>query len=96
MIGVNVFLSKEISLGRGIRQGCPLSALLFIVALEPLEILRRHQWYAHPMERRVIAYADDVNVFVHTNDINRLFHEIDKFCPGTQLKINRDKKNRKR
>ena len=70
VVGV-FFFSEEISLGRGIRQGCPLSASTFIVALEPLlEILRRHQWFENPMKRRVIAYADNVHVFVYA-----LFHE---------------------
>ena len=93
MRGVNGFLSEEISLGKGIRQGCPLSALLFIVASEPLlEILRRHQWHEHPMKRRVIAYADDVNVYVHANNKNRLFHEIKKFCRRIQFELNRGMK----
>ena len=91
-IHVNGFLSREIKLERGTRQGCPLSAFLFIVALEPLrEILRRHPWYQYAPERRVIAYADDVNVYVHKEDLASMFQELDKFCKGAQFKVNRGK-----
>ena len=91
-INVYGYLSREVKLERGIRQGCPLSALHFIIALEPLlEILRRHPWYQYAPERRVIAYADDVNVYVHKEDLASMFQELDKFCKGTQLKVNRGK-----
>ena len=91
-INVNGFLSREIKLERGIRQGCPLSTLLFIIALEPLlEILRRHPWYQYAPERRVIAYADDVNVYVHKEDLTSMFPELDKFGKGNQFKVNRGK-----
>ena len=91
-INVNGFLSREIKSERGFRQGCPLSALIFIIALEPLlEKLRRHPWYQYAPERRVIAYADDVNVNVYKEDLASMFQELDKFCKGTQLKVNRGK-----
>ena len=35
-IELNCFLSLSISFERGVRQGCPLSAILFDVGLEPL------------------------------------------------------------
>ena len=33
-ISMNGWLSESFNLNRGIRQGCPLSALLFIIAVE--------------------------------------------------------------
>ena len=36
VIGVNGYFTKEAPIHRGVRQGCPPSALLYIVALEPL------------------------------------------------------------
>ena len=38
VIGINGYFTKEIPIHRGERQGCSLSALLYIVALEPLLI----------------------------------------------------------
>ena len=38
VIGVNGYFTKEVCIHRGVRQGCPLSALLYIIALEPLLI----------------------------------------------------------
>ena len=73
-ISVNGYLTVRIRLRRGVRQGCPLSALLFIVALEPLhDILRNHPWSNYAVSRRVVAYADDVTVFLHKIDIDNLF-----------------------
>ena len=91
-VNVNGFLSKRIHLERGVRQGCPVSALLFITALEPLlDLLRRNDWANCQTHRRLIAYADDLSVFVHKNDLTKLHQLLDKFCAATQFKINRSK-----
>ena len=89
---MNGFLSKENRTEKGVRQGCPLSALLFIIFLEPLlNILRSNDWEAEPTDRRIISYADDVSVFVNKKDLVSLFAVIEKFCRGTQFRVNKDK-----
>ena len=45
----------------GIRQGCPLSPLIFAVAMDVL-LLRTHRLFPHAMVR---AYADDFAVIMH-------------------------------
>ena len=38
VVNVNGFLSKQIPLERGVRQGCPLSAFLYVLVIEVLAI----------------------------------------------------------
>ena len=91
-ISVSGYLTEKIRLGRGTRQVCPLSALLFIVALEPLlDFLRNHPCSNYAVSRRVVAYADDVTVFLHKIDIDNFFAKIKFFGRGTQFKVNRNK-----
>ena len=72
-VQVNGKLSESFAVSRSVRQGCPLSPLLYILALEP--ILRKLRDEATtPVLRgialprgsraRVSAFADDVTVFV--------------------------------
>ena len=89
---INGYLTSKLKMTRGVRQGCPLSALLFIIALEPLiEGLRSHNWFTHDTERRAVAYADDINIFVHEKDLETLFERLKIFCEGTQFEVNQDK-----
>ena len=91
-LSINGYLSSRIRTTRGVRQGCPLSALLFNLALEPLlEDLRRNFWFSIPAERRFMAYADDLTVFVHQQDLKVLFARLNVFCEGTQFQIQRSK-----
>ena len=41
VLNINGFLSKQIALKRGVRQGCPLSALLYVLVIEVLAIQLR-------------------------------------------------------
>ena len=89
---VNGYLTSKLKMTRGVRQGCPLSALLFIIALEALiERLRSHNWFTHDTERRAVAYADDINIFVHAEDLETLFERLKIFSEGTQFEVNQDK-----
>ena len=65
--------SEAFAIERSVQQGCPLSSLLYVLALEPL--LRRLKDgkaspalcgipLAGPLSAKVSAYADDITVFV--------------------------------
>lgn len=84
-INVNGFISKSINITRGIRQGCPLSALLYVMVQESFACAIRKNIRIHgiripTLQQRIryhlkmVAYADDMNVILtDTNSINELF-----------------------
>ena len=60
VVHVNGRRSRVFAIERSVRQGCPLSLLLYVLALEPL----RGVPFAGPLSARVSVFADDITVFV--------------------------------
>lgn len=88
-ININGYLSERISLRKGVRQGCPLSMLLFIIALEPLLMALQR---AFSTTIKIFAYADDLTIVgqneIPPQDIIRL---ISGFADTAGLVINMKK-----
>ena len=73
VVQVNGRRSRVFAIERSVRQGCPLSPLLYVLALEPLLRRLRDEGtssalrgvpFAGPLTARVSAFADDITVFV--------------------------------
>ena len=65
----NKLCSQYFSLSRGTRQGCPLSPLLFVLAIEPLSIKLRTTQSIHGISRmgtvyNISLYADDLLIYI--------------------------------
>lgn len=64
---LNGFLSKTFKISSGVRQGCPLSAMLYVLAVEPLSVAI---FQAHQMEGFVLPNNSEVKLVQHVDDLN--------------------------
>src|SRR5277367_4031284 len=92
-------LSPAFAVERGIRQGCPLSMILFAISMEPLltKINNMHEIKGFSfgnVTKKFIAHADDINFIVENNtDIAHIKSEIINFQNVSGLKSNQNKCN---
>jgi Reverse transcriptase (RNA-dependent DNA polymerase) len=81
---VNGFLSNDIKIRRSVRQGCPLSMVLFVLYIEPLLKsidLEIEGLELDAVELKSLAYADDVYFIVRGDEeADRVFDKIQEFC----------------
>ncbi|XP_073789114.1 uncharacterized protein [Danio rerio] len=97
---VNGHLSKAVNILSGVRQGCPLSPLLYVACIEPLaQILRRDKWVkgfnlpgTGGLTATCVLYMDDVTLL--TTDLltaRRAMDLTDWFGRASGAKLNRNK-----
>ena len=93
----NGHFSRNFKLGRGIRQGCPLSALLFILIAEILSIKLRANKDAKGItidnwEYKIFQLADDTTILTQNlNSLKLTIAEFLKFKKISGLKLNLEK-----
>ena len=93
----NGFHSEFFSISRGIRQGCPISALLFILCVETLAIYIREQKNIQGirlanMEIKITQFADDTCLYLNgTNSRENVLKVFEDFYRYAGLKLNIDK-----
>ena len=97
---VNGHISDPFKLTRSVRQGCPLSPLLYILSLEPVlnQIRKDSTIYGCPIPGnrnsppKLSAYADDCKFVVRTDDsVESIIKHYDKYSRFSGSKLNKDK-----
>lgn len=89
---VNGSLTSFINIGRSVRQGCPLSMVLFVMFIEPLlrqiytelkGILVANQFI------KIRAFADDITIVIRTNEeFDIVLKILDDFSLSAGIKLN--------
>lgn len=94
----NGHISDKIVLSKGVRQGCPLSAYLFILSIEMLAIRIRNNanikgLEVNGLESKSSFYADDASFYINPDalSLDSLITELDSFALLSGLKPNYDK-----
>ena len=101
-VKVNGFETFEFTTERGVRQGCPLSPLLYVLTAEVLSnYIRKNKkikGYRYkmrnlsPLEHKLTQYADDTTAALTDNaSIHELFDTLSKYEKATNAKVNTDK-----
>ena len=97
---INGFLSPSINLEKGVRQGCPLSPLLYVLLSEVLGCNIRKcpgiEGFRLPgaggLQFRVAQYADDTTLFLKDDiSLRHLMNLIEQYELATGAKLNKEK-----
>ena len=95
----NGFLTKYAPLKNSIKQGCPISALLYVLAAEPLgqallqnKNIKGIKIPKSEKESKYFAHADDTSLTVSDkNSISEIFNVLDLYSRASGAKINKQK-----
>lgn len=98
-VKVNGFLTEHFKITRLIRQGCPMSALLYTLVAETLGVaiemeknIKGISIKEEETEHKIYQYADDTTLFVKDiKSIEKAMEVLGKYCRGTGAKVNIEK-----
>lgn len=95
---INGRIVSSFPVTRGVRQGCPLSPVLFILSLDPFLVkITKDPWVRGlPMpgsERTVaLAYADDITLYLEDVDsVHRVFKLFEEYALVSGARLNHSK-----
>ena len=95
---MGLLLSEEWHIGRGTRQGCPLSPLLFAIAIEPLAAWTRKVMLPWGIDvnggiHLMSLYAIDTLFYLNdpTRSVPKLITGLERFGQISGLKVNQHK-----
>ena len=101
VISNNGWISEPFNIKRGIRQGCPLSALLFVIVAEVLAVKIRSSNMVEGIQIRtenqthtikICQLADDTTLFLkNQHEITASLHIIEEYGIFSGLQLNRNK-----
>lgn len=91
--------SEVFDVGRGVRQGCPLSPALYVLAFEPLlqRLSRDSRIARFPLPpgsppAPIFAYADDLTIVVPDEaSVSSVLDVMEVYCKASGAKVNRSK-----
>ena len=93
----NGHMSSFFKLSKGVRQGCPISALLFLLVVEVVAIILQHSEkltgiIVGQTEIRLCMFADDMTMFLYNLESVKVVMEIfEEFYRYAGLKLNKKK-----
>lgn len=97
---VNGFMTEGFTLKCGVKQGCPLSPLLFVCAVEPLlcsirkdKVIRGvHLPGSGGLQVKITGYMDDLAMLcTNTTSVHRAIKRTEYFCAASGFKLNLNK-----
>ena len=89
IVNIEGLFSVSFSTESGVRQGCPMSALIFILAIEPLlQRIQRSKLIKSSQVNKSIVFADDISLCINLHSIRTLIIILNKFANVSGLTVN--------
>uniref|UniRef100_A0A803JBH2 Reverse transcriptase domain-containing protein n=1 Tax=Xenopus tropicalis TaxID=8364 RepID=A0A803JBH2_XENTR len=94
---INGWRGKDFEVGAGVRQGCPLSPLLYVFALDPFLRALQHsalEGVRFPLSQpfKLVAYADDVTIVLsRPEEASMVMEHIRSYSEASGSLVNQEK-----